>query len=176
VHNVLLIDHRLDRCARRCRGVVETPQNSRSKYDYDEETGLFRLAGVLPAGMAFPLSFGFVPSTKGEDGDPLDVLFLSDEPLPVGTLVDIQLLGVIKAEQTEQGQTVRNDRLLAKVFESHTWADVQTASQLGPAFAKDLSRFFETYNDLRGRTFKMTALEGPDEACALIARQSGEST
>jgi len=172
MRNLITLPHRLDRSLNTCRAIVETPQGSRSKYDYDEEADTFRLAAVLPAGMAFPLSFGFIPSTDAQDGDPLDVLFLSDEPLPTGILAEIQLIGVIEAEQTEDDKTARNDRLLAKVLQSHSWADVDNAAQLGKAFAEDLTHFFETYNQLRGRTFERIRLAGPDEACALVAAQS----
>jgi inorganic pyrophosphatase len=167
--NLEEIDPRLDRATRCCRAILETPEGSRSKFTYDSGTGLFRLAAVLPAGMAFPLSFGFVPGTRGGDGDPLDILVLSDEPLPLGTLVSVQLLGVIEAEQTQDGNTVRNDRLLGKVAESHAWEDVTDAAQLGNAFARDLARFFETYNQLRGRRFELKAVAGPTRACTLIA-------
>src|SRR3954454_21531629 len=95
------------------RAVIETPKGSRSKFDYDPDSGLFLLAGLVPAGMSFPLSFGFIPSTRAEDGDPLDVMVLHDETIPVGCLVSVRLRGVIKADQPEDGATVRNDRLLA---------------------------------------------------------------
>ena len=67
--------------------VIETPQGSRNKFNYDEELGLFKLGGVLPAGAVFPFDFGFVPETTGGDGDPLDVLVLMDEPAFPGCLV-----------------------------------------------------------------------------------------
>ena len=172
VPNLLTLANRLDADARCCRAVVETPQGSRSKYDYDPDSGLFELAAVLPAGVAFPLAFGFVPGTLGEDGDPLDTLILSDEALPIGALVTVKLLGVIEALQTEDGETVRNDRLLGKVEKSHTWADVETVEQLGEAFTRDLSLFFETYNRLRDRGFDTTRIEGPKRACALIESAS----
>lgn len=60
--------------------VIETPKGSRNKYAYDPKEHIFELKKVLPAGMAFPYDFGFVPSTRGGDGDPLDVLVLMDEP------------------------------------------------------------------------------------------------
>jgi inorganic pyrophosphatase len=66
------LPHDLDRDALTCRAVIETPKGSRSKFDYDPESGLFLLAGLVPEGMTFPLNFGFIPSTKAEDGDPLD--------------------------------------------------------------------------------------------------------
>jgi hypothetical protein len=63
------------------RVVIETPKGSRNKYDYDPECDCLDLATVLPEGMSFPFDFGFVPSTLGEDGDPLDVLVLMDAPV-----------------------------------------------------------------------------------------------
>src|SRR4051812_19029265 len=83
--------------------VVETPRGSRNKFDFDPAVGLFELAGVLPAGASFPFDFGFVPSTRAPDGDPLDVLVLMDEPAFPGCVVRCRLLGVIEAEQTEKG-------------------------------------------------------------------------
>jgi hypothetical protein len=60
--------------------IIETPKGSRNKFAYDEKRKIFKLTKVLPVGMAFPYDFGFVPSTKAEDGDPTDVLVLMDEP------------------------------------------------------------------------------------------------
>lgn len=107
--DLLALPHQLDRQALTCRAVVETQRGHRSKFDYHPESGLFELARVLPAGMAFPLAVGFIPGTLAEDGDPVDILVLADEDLPVGALVKVRLLNVIEAEQTEEGQTCRND-------------------------------------------------------------------
>src|SRR5690349_21240815 len=81
--------------------IIETPKGSHNKYDFDPKLGLFALGGVLPEGMSFPYDFGFIPSTLGEDGDPLDVLLLMDEPAFTGCLVRSRLIGVIAAKQTE---------------------------------------------------------------------------
>src|SRR5205807_404345 len=80
--------------------IIETPKGSRNKFKYDPEHGLFKLSGVLPLGAVFPYDFGFVPSTTGGDGDPLDVLVLMDEPAFAGCLVPGRLIGVIEAEQS----------------------------------------------------------------------------
>src|SRR5215213_321261 len=91
--------------------VAETPKGSRNKYSYDAGLGAFRLAAVLPEGTSFPFDFGFVPSTLGEDGDPLDVLVLLDTPVVAGCVLTARLIGVIEAEQRERGgERVRNDR------------------------------------------------------------------
>ncbi|HYY41561.1 MAG TPA: inorganic diphosphatase, partial [Pyrinomonadaceae bacterium] len=88
--------------------IIETPQGSRNKFNYDEQLDLFKLGGVLPLGAVFPFDFGFVPATLGGDGDPLDVLVLMDEAAFTGCLVLTRLIGVIEAEQTEEGETERN--------------------------------------------------------------------
>src|SRR5687767_782444 len=81
--------------------IVETPKGSRNKYNFDFELGLFRLKKVLPAGAVFPFDFGFIPSTCGDDGDPLDVLLLMDEPAFAGCVVEARLLGAMEASQTK---------------------------------------------------------------------------
>src|SRR5262247_3666073 len=93
--------------------IIETPKGSRTKFKYDEEHGLFMFDKALPIGQSFPFDFGFLPSTRGGDGDPLDVLVLTSEPTFCGCLIYAKLLGIIEAEQTEEGKTVRNDRLIA---------------------------------------------------------------
>jgi inorganic pyrophosphatase len=93
--------------------IIETPRGCRNKYSYDEKRGVFKLSSVLPAGAVFPFDFGFIPRTIGDDGDPLDILVLMDEPVFSGCFVAARLLGVIEARQTEDGKTERNDRLIA---------------------------------------------------------------
>src|SRR5437763_9818643 len=95
-----------------CRAIVETPKGCRNKFDYDPDSGLFMLGGLLPEGMMFPFDFGFIPSTLGEDGDPLDIMVLMDAPAHVGCLIDVRIIGVIAAQQTAKGKSETNDRLL----------------------------------------------------------------
>lgn len=95
--------------------VVDTPKGSRNKYKYDEKSQIWRLSKMLPLGSVFPFDFGFIPSTEGDDGDPLDVLVLTEEPSFAGCVLPAILIGVLEAEQTEEGNTVRNDRLIGVV-------------------------------------------------------------
>src|ERR1051325_6295022 len=92
--------------------IVETPKGSRVKYAYDAHTGLFELKRALPEGMVFPFNFGFIPGTRAADGDPTDILILNEEPLVPGCLLKARLVAAIKAEQKEDGNTVRNYRLI----------------------------------------------------------------
>ena len=102
--------------------VIDTPRGSRNKYKWDSKLGLFKLSHVLTAGAVFPFDFGFVPGTRAADGDALDVLVLTDEPLTTGCVVYSRLIGVIEAEQTEAGKTFRNDRMLAVAASSHLYS------------------------------------------------------
>jgi inorganic pyrophosphatase len=166
------LPHQLDEKQLTCLALIETPAGSRAKFDFDPETGLYKLHRMLPAGMAFPLDFGFIPSTLGGDGDPLDVIVLAEEVLPVGCLVELRLLGVIEAEQTQEldgkPRTNRNDRLVGRLAESRTYASVETLDQLGTSFTEELTRFFTTYNELQGKRFEVLAVSGPKRAAELI--------
>ena len=151
-----------------CRAIIETPKNRRNKFDYDPESGLFELGGVLPEGMIFPFDFGFIPSTLGEDGDPLDVLVLLDEPAHVGCLLQLRIIGVIEAEQTEGRKTEINNRLLAVSIRSHSHENITSIKELTPSILKELEEFFVSYNKLHGKKFKVTNVGGPKRALALI--------
>jgi inorganic pyrophosphatase len=134
--------------------IIESPKGNRNKFTYDETHDLFRLAGVLPAGAVFPFDFGFVPSTCGQDGDPLDVLVLMDEPAFAGCLVPARLIGVIEAEQTEQEETERNDRLVAVAANSRNHRDVCSLQDLSQNLLEEIEHFFVSYNVVKGKEFK----------------------
>ena len=93
-----------DKASHALNVVIETPKGSRFKYVYTPKTGLFRVKRVLPPGMVFPFNFGFIPCTRGADGDPLDIIIVHDEPMFPGCQIMARLLGVVKAEQTEKGK------------------------------------------------------------------------
>ena len=153
----------------RLNAVVDTPRGSRNKIKYDEARGLFQLAHVLPAGAVFPFDFGFVPSTRGDDGDALDVLVLMDDAAFAGCLIPARLVGVLEAVQVDgDGRSERNDRLVAIAVESHAYHDVQTLDELDAALLDEIERFFVSYNAARGKRFKPTGRGGPDRARELV--------
>jgi inorganic pyrophosphatase len=170
--NLIKAPHDLDVAAMSVRAVVETPRGGRNKFTYEPALKAFELSHLLPEGFAFPLDFGFIPSTKAQDGDPLDVMVLADEPLTTGAVLEVRLLGVIEAEQIEDGQSLRNDRLIARSVKSLLFAKVERIEDLGEAFLENLTRFWKTYNQARGRTFKVIAIRSPAEAADLIRRQT----
>jgi len=145
--------------------IVDTPKGSRNKFSYDEKLGLFKLSGVLPVGAVFPFDFGFIPSTQGGDGDPLDVLLLLDESAFTGCLVPARLLGMIKAEQTErEGATVRNDRLVAVAADSVIHSDLKALKDLNKSLLEQIEHFFISYNAIKGKEFKPIGRFGPERA------------
>lgn len=149
--------------------VIDTPKGSRNKFAWDEELALFELAGVLPAGAVFPYDFGFIPNTRGEDGDAIDVLVLMDEPAFSGCLVVSRLLGVIEAEQTEtDGKVERNDRLIAVSAKSHTHGHLKSLDQINEELVNEIEHFFVSYNAAKGKKFKPLARSGPDRAKQLV--------
>jgi inorganic pyrophosphatase len=158
--------------------IVETPQGSRNKLKFDPQSGRFRLSHVLPAGMAFPFDFGFVPETRAEDGDPLDVLVLTDAPLPVGCALDVRLVGVLEVEQREEdGAVVRNDRLIGVAAESTTHRKTQDLRDISPTLLDEIEAFFHQYNQLEGKGFRVLHRRGASVAgrLAAAARESTAS-
>ena len=171
-HNLAKLPHKLDPKAGCCRVVIETPKGRRGKLDYDPKSGLFRLKTLLPDGMSFPLDFGFVPSTLCDDGDPLDVMVLADEPNFPGTLLDVRLIGVVEAEEVENGRSERNDRLIAATSVSHLYASVKSVGDLDHEFVDNLIQFWTNKDRLEGKVFRSLGVKGSEEAVALVKQSA----
>ena len=133
-----------------------------------ENDPLVYWADNLPAGAVFPFDFGFVPGTLGEDGDPLDVLVLMDEPAFTGCLVPSRLVGVIEADEKQEGETKRNDRLIAVAAASQDHADLQTLKDVSPQLLREIEYFFASYNHIQGKEWQPLGVYGPKRAQALI--------
>ncbi len=145
--------------------VIETPKGSHNKYKWDDELGAYRLAKVLPAGMTFPYDFGFIPQTKADDGDALDVLVLMDSPAFAGCVVPCRLIGVIEAVQTERnGKRERNDRLIAVADYSTLYENVNDLSGVSRNLISEIEEFFRNYNQQSGKQFKVLGRKGPEQA------------
>ncbi|MDQ3749210.1 MAG: inorganic diphosphatase [Acidobacteriota bacterium] len=148
--------------------VIDTPKGSRNKYKFDEKLGLFKLGGVLAAGHVFPFDFGYIPNTHGGDGDPLDVLVLMDEPAFVGCLIPSRLIGVIKAEQTEDGKTEKNDRLIAVASNSRVHKDIKSINDLNKTLIDEIEHFFISYNEAKGKEFKLLGRFAAQKATKIV--------
>jgi inorganic pyrophosphatase len=150
--------------------IVETPKGSRNKFSFDTEQEIFSLKKVLPAGMAFPHDFGFLPKTMADDGDPIDVLLLMDEPAFPGVLVASRLIGVIEGEQVDGKKRTRNDRLVAIADANHMYANIRKLNDLPKQFLRELEDFFVNYHKLEGKEYKLLGCKGIPEAETLIKK------
>jgi inorganic pyrophosphatase len=148
--------------------IVETPKGSAQKYDYDKKNKWFELKKIMPAGMVFPFDFGFIPATKGEDGDPLDIIIISELKSFPGCAMECRIIGGILAEQTEKKKTVRNDRFLAIPVASQIFADVKSIEDLPKDVIDQLQSFFINYNEEAGKKFKPIKNVNAKDAYKLI--------
>jgi inorganic pyrophosphatase len=153
--------------------IVETPKGGRIKFKYDEQLNVFEMSRLLPKGMVFPYDFGFFPKTKADDGDPLDVLLLMDEPAFPGCLVKARIVGVLEAEQTEEGDTHRNDRILAVAETSIDFAEVKHIEDLPKTSLEQIEEFFITYNRQFGKEIRFLDRKGPSVAWSRLNRSMG---
>jgi inorganic pyrophosphatase len=158
-----------DRSSNRLHVLIDTPRGSRNKFKYDEEKRCFTIAHVLSPGSAFPFDFGWVPSTLADDGDPLDVLVLLDAPAFSGCLVPVRLIGALEAEQSEKGKTNRNDRLLGVAEESRAYGGIRTLGGAPDHLLEEIEHFFVSYNQERGRVFRVLRRSGPKRAKKIVA-------
>lgn len=144
--------------------IVETPKGSRNKYAFDAKQKVFTLRKVLPAGMVFPYDFGFLPQTLAQDGDPLDVLLLMDEPAFPGVVVRALAIGIIEGEQREGDKKVRNDRLLAVAEASHLYSNIRQVSDLPERLMHEIEEFFVNYYRLEGKQYTPLGSKDAGEA------------
>jgi inorganic pyrophosphatase len=148
--------------------IIDTPQGSRNKYKYDPELKCFKLSHIMTEGTVFPFDFGFIPSTHGEDGDPLDVLLLIEQGAFTGCLIKSRLVGVITADQTVEGKTGRNDRFIAVPTESPRYRKIKDLKDLDSKLLDQVEHFFISYNEMRNRKFKVKRRLGAKSAKKLL--------
>ncbi len=168
MEDISRLPHELNKRKRECKAIIETPKGRRNKFKYEPDSGLFSLSNLLPQGFSFPFDFGFIPSTLAEDGDALDVIVLMDEPAHVGCLLNVRLIGVVEAEQTEDGEKSKNDRLVAVAIRSFDFANVKSISQLQDSLVEQVKEFLALYNKNSGKQDEVKAVAGPARAIELL--------
>jgi inorganic pyrophosphatase len=166
---------RLDRISARTAGgfhvVVETPRGARCKLKLDPELGVLALKRPLPLGFAWPYDFGFVPSTRAPDGDPVDALLVWDVSSPAGLVVPCRALGVLQLDQAEQdGRRVRNDRIVAVPLAFARGEPVRTVDDLPARVRDELAHFSTSSVFFEGKDVRVVGWAGPDAADALVGR------
>jgi inorganic pyrophosphatase len=149
--------------------MVESPKGFNQKFEYEPQERRFRLSKILPAGLVFPFDFGMIPGTKGEDGDPLDMIVISEAATFPGCMIDCRIIGAFQAEQTERdGKTMRNDRFLGIPVVSQLFPEVSELAQLPESILNQLEHFFKNYNEQAGKEFRVITRLSATEALQLI--------
>jgi inorganic pyrophosphatase len=145
--------------------IVEASRGMTAKCKYESGHGVFAFGKPLPHGLVYPFDWGFIPSTRGEDGDPLDALVLHDAACPVGCLIRCQPVAVLSIEQRQKGKKQRNDRFLLRPAADKAMKeqDVLTAQ-----LKLELENFFEGVVLGSGKTLTFQGWHGPKMALAAI--------
>ena len=156
---------------KRIYAVIESPKGTGNKFTYFPENDYFKLTKVLPAGMVFPLDFGFIPGTKGEDGDPLDVLVISGKGSFTGAVLECRIAGVIKAKQQEGNTKESNDRLIAVSDEHDEFRHINSITEINDSVIKEVGEFFVNYNKIDGKEFEVIGTGDEKETRMIIESQ-----
>ena len=145
--------------------VIEIPRGSRNKYEYDPDLGVMVLDRTLYSAVHFHTDYGFVPGTRGPDGDPIDVLVLVEESVFPGCLVRVRLLGVLTI--TKSGGAPERKLLAVPVGEPR-FAQYEDVGDVPPHLLKEIEHFFEVYKELEGSEIGSLGWEGARVAEAAL--------
>ena len=149
--------------------VIEVPKGSKNKYELDKETGLLRLDRVLYSAVHYPADYGFIPRTYCDDGDPLDALVLSQEPVHPLTIVEARAIGVMRMRD-EKGI---DDKIVAVSVRDPAFADYTDQPQLPGYILREVRRFFEDYKILEHKQVVIENFMGPTDAFRIVADALG---
>ena len=148
--------------------VIETPRGSTCKLDFDPALGTFTLAKPLMAGLSYPYDWGFIPSTKAQDGDPLDVLIIHDAQTFPGVVLRCRPVGILRLEQKSKGKKERNDRVFAVPDRSPLETDLEDIRRLPSRAREELEQFFRATNALESKEIDVLGWRGPRNAIKTI--------
>jgi inorganic pyrophosphatase len=152
--------------------VVESPRGSKLKRKFETDLGIFTVSRPLVLGVSYPFDWGFVPSTKAEDGDPLDAMVLLDAPTYPGVVVACEPIGVVRVEQkkkTGRGRE-RNDRIIASPVQAPRFDGLRDGRKLPKRARDEIERFFLAAVTLEGKDVELLGWGTPREARALVER------
>ncbi|MFO0862288.1 MAG: inorganic diphosphatase [Candidatus Saccharibacteria bacterium] len=144
--------------------VIENSKGSRLKIEFDRELDNFVLDRVHQTHLGSPSEYGFVPSTLDEDGDALDVLLISDDPMPMGLIVPTRVIGVMY--MIDSGEV--DNKLVGVPADDKHYDDIQTIEDVSEHWKKAVQHYFEHYKDLKGDKVEIKGFAGIDEATKIF--------
>ena len=148
--------------------VVETPRGSRAKFDYDPKLKAFALSKSLLTGLSYPHDWGFIPSTKAADGDPIDVMVVHDATTFPGTVLTCRIIGILQIEQKSKGKRERNDRVFGVPKDSHSEQALKDVRDLSKPIQEELEKFFKATDQLEDKKLEIIGWKGPKAAVEAI--------
>ncbi len=146
--------------------IVEIPKGSRNKYVYNKENGVIVLDRVLYSSMHYPGDYGLIPRTFYDDGDPLDILVMTDEPTSPGVIIQARPVGIFRMLDRD----LHDDKVLAVPASDPLYAEFQDIEDVPPHFLNEVAHFFEVYKDLEGQRAKPLGWENSAAAKKEILR------
>ena len=146
--------------------VIEIPLQCSSKYEYDKELHVFRLDRNLYSPVHYPGDYGFIPSTLGDDGDPLDVLVLVDTPSFPGCVMEVRPIGAL--DMIDQGKG--DEKIFCVGAGNPRYNDVSNYQEIYPHILKEITHFFATYKDLEGKRVEVHGWRDADVARQLVQK------
>ena len=144
--------------------VIEIPKGSRCKYELDKHTGLLRLDRVLYTSTHYPANYGFIPRTFADDGDPLDVLVLCNEPVQPMTLIRVYPIGVMR--MLDDGRI--DDKIIAIPFSDPTYNNIRSIDELPAHIFDEIMHFFKVYKQLENKQTDIKELYDREEAVKIV--------
>lgn len=150
--------------------MVESPRGSTLKLKYDPDRLVMTLARPLPAGLVYPFDWGFVPSTEGPDGDPIDAFVLWDASSYPGIVLTCRTIGVLQVEQNAKNAKgrQRNDRIAAVPIEAARWESIRSVRDVSKRIRAEVEQFFLASVAFEKKDAKILGWAGPREAIALV--------
>ncbi len=139
---------------------IEISKGSKMKYEIDEESGLIAVDRILSTSTAYPWNYGLIPKTIALDGDPLDVLVISSEPIIPGALAKCRPIGVMR--MVDSGD--QDDKILCVMPKDPMYKGYTDIAQLPEHIGKEIQHFFTVYKALEGKKTEVGAIEGPEAA------------
>jgi inorganic pyrophosphatase len=146
--------------------IIEIPRGSRAKYEIDKESGLIKLDRVIYASMYYPLNYGFIPQTLGEDHDPLDIVVLTQVSVVPRCLIPSKVIGVMR--MIDRGEA--DDKIIAVAEQDASVSHIRDVSELPEFFRVELKHFFENYKTLENKKVVVDEFLGKDQAFPIIER------
>ena len=146
--------------------IIEIPRGSTNKYEWDAESGYFKLDRVLFSPLFYPFDYGFIPQTHYLDGDPMDVLVMVYHPTFPGCIVEARAIGVLEMRD-EKGP---DEKLLCVATKDPRYGYRRHYEEISPHTLKEVMHFFQVYKDLEEKSVDVVGWHGPELAIELIQK------